>query len=123
MPSRIYLVGKFSDPMVKFEKTILIKEPIETVRAFMNKEFLIYSGFSSSGSLADIFRFEKSLNALTSGENIIISLKARDENNTQVTLRSEGKISFQLWDPFGINKKNVKKIENLFETGFPGKKV
>ncbi|MGQ3012546.1 MAG: hypothetical protein ACT6QS_02460 [Flavobacteriales bacterium] len=109
--------------MVKFEKTILINEPIATVRAFLNKEFLIYSGFSPSGALADVFRFEKSLNAMTSGENIIITLKSRNENSTEVTLRSEGKISFQLWDPFGINKKNVKKIENLFETGFPGKKV
>ncbi|MBL0912981.1 MAG: hypothetical protein IBJ09_11470 [Bacteroidia bacterium] len=109
--------------MVKFEKNILINEPIANIRAFLNKEFLIYSGFSPSGALADVFRFEKSLNALTSGENIVITLKSRNENSTDVTLRSEGKVSFQLWDPFGINKKNVKKIENLFETSFPGKKV
>gem|GEM_PF-1510330 len=109
--------------MVKFEKTILIGEPIATVRAFMNKEFLIYSGFSPAGALADIFRYEKSMNALTSGENIVVTLKSRDENSTHVTLRSEGKISFQLWDPFGINKKNVKRLESLFESGFPGKKI
>ena len=109
--------------MVKFEKTIVINEPIAVVRSFLSKDFLIYSGFAGAGALGDIFRFEKSLNALTAGENIIISVKSRSENSTDVTIRSEGKMSFQLWDPFGINKKNVKRIENLFEIGFPGKKV